>query len=68
MNKLFGILPPFALPIPVAALIWAVLYFTGNDSRPVVGWLFGIAFLSMLLIGLVGAAREKSLNDKAGPQ
>ena len=65
MNKLFGFLPPFALPIPVTALIWAILYWTGNDSRPVVGWLFGLAFVAMLLIGLIGARRE-SLNDRAG--
>ena len=30
MKTLFGFLPPFAAPIPVAAIIWAILYFTGN--------------------------------------
>ena len=64
MNKLFGFLPPFALPIPVAALIWAMLYWTGHDSRPVVGWLFWGTLATCVLVGVLGARRE-SLNNRA---
>ena len=64
MKTLFGFLPPFAAPIPVAAIIWAILYFTGNETRQVDTWLFWGTLAACLLIGLLGARRE-SLNNKA---
>ncbi len=64
--KLFGFLPPFAAPIPFAALLWAILRFTGHETRTADTWLFFGTLVAMLLIGGIGALREKrTLNNKA---
>ena len=58
-------IPPFAWPIPIAALVWLLLHWLGYDTHTVDGILFALTVVTCILIGVLGSRRE-SLNDRAG--